>query len=392
MSVFRDTKIEMDNPTLRMGDLFEVEGAINITENFYANSLTEKEVNSKRKEEFKKKLETTRETIFFLRNETSMPYGVFYTNKEKDNLVVVVGQIFQIKDDFDEEIHPKYINSEGKEVEDEKLNIAKPKNRIYCYGSLGVYYWSDEIDFDTSALIYDDKIKRKVYLESASNPSIGRRRSIDTKMEEWLSKQGRYFQDIEQQAQESFEQEILDELMDKFRNYCISINPMADTWRYTRAYLEEDVFEDDDYYTDVDLLFTKEPKDKEGEKRAKELEDSLTKEQRKIHKKYKDEFRDLEKIDEWNNSKRVIDIKKEIYFLKKRNKSLDLNTEPLDDEELKFIKTKYPIEASYIYIAVSPTARCFFVLNHQLEFLLVDVKVDTYTQSTTLQDLVLQLI
>lgn len=392
-NVLGDIKLEMKNPQERMGDLFEVEGAINITDKFYANALTDKEVNSKRKQDFKKKLEIIRRTLLYLRNDTSMPYGVFYTSKEKDNLVVVVGQIFQIKDDFDETIHPKYINKEGKEVEDEKLNIAKPKNQLYCYGTLSTIYWSGDTSFGTSAYLYDDKIKKIIYLESATRPDIGRRRSIDTKMQEWLIGQGYYLEKIKELALASFQDDTLSDLMDKFRDYCISINPKADAWRYTRENLEDSAFED--YYVDVDVQFTKEPRDKEGRKRAKELEDSLTKEQRKIYKKYRNDWgdneNDEEKIDEWKNSKRVIDLKQEIYDLQNRNKSIEYNIDEYE-ETPHLIENRYSSVESYIYIAVSPTARCFFVLNHKLEFLLVDVKVDTYTQSTTLQDLVLQLI
>lgn len=390
-NVLGDIKMEMKNPQERMGNLFEVKGAINITDKFYANALTDKEVNSKRKEGFKKRLESTRRTILFLRNETSMPYGVFYTNKDKENLIIVVGQIFQIQNDTDDEIYAKYINHEGEEVEDEKVNIAKPKNQLYCYGSLGYQYWSGDTSFGTSAYLYDDKIKKEIYLKSAVNPSEQKKRSLDTKMKQWLISQGYYLEKIKELAEESFQDDTLSELMEKFRNYCISFNPKADTWRYTRENLEGGAFED--YYVDVDVQFTREPRDKEGEKRAKELEDSLTKEQRKIYKKYRNDWgdEDYDKIDEWNNSKRVMDLKQEIYDLQNRNKSIYYNIDE-DEETLKLIKNRYSIVESYVYIAVSPTARCFFILNHQLDFLLVGVNIDTYVQSNTLQDLVLQLI
>ena len=210
-------------------------------------------------------------------------------------------------------------------------------------------------------------------------------------MKEWLILSGYYLEKIKELAEESFQDDTLSELMEKFRNYCISFNPKADTWRYTRENLEGGAFED--YYVDVDLQFTREPRDKEGKKRAKELEDSLTKEQRKIYKKYRNDWgdEDYDKIDEWNNSKRVMDLKQEIYDLENRNKSIYYNIDE-DEETLKLIKNRYSIDESYVYIAVSPTARCFFVLNHQLDFLLVGVNIDTYVQSNTLQDLVLQLI
>ena len=54
-NVLGDIKMEMKNPQERMGNLFEVKGAINITDKFYANALTDKEVNSKRKQGFKEK-------------------------------------------------------------------------------------------------------------------------------------------------------------------------------------------------------------------------------------------------------------------------------------------------------------------------------------------------
>ena len=390
-NVLGDIKMEMKNPQERMGNLFEVKGAINITDKFYANALTDKEVNSKRKQGFKEKLEIIRTTLLFLRNETSMPYGVFYTDNLKTDFKIVVGQIFQIQNDTDDEIYAKYINHEGEEVEDEKINIAKPKNQLYCYGSLGIRYWDRETSFGTGARIYDDKIKKSILLNSAVNPSEQKKRSLDTKMKEWLILSGYYLEKIKELAEESFQDDTLSELMEKFRNYCISFNPKADTWRYTRENLEGGAFED--YYVDVDLQFTREPRDKEGKKRAKELEDSLTKEQRKIYKKYRNDWgdEDYDKIDEWNNSKRVMDLKQEIYDLENRNKSIYYNIDE-DEETLKLIKNRYSIVESYVYIAVSPTARCFFVLNHQLDFLLVDVKIDTYVQSNTLQDLVLQLI
>ena len=162
-NVLGDIKMEMKNPQERMGNLFEVKGAINITDKFYANALTDKEVNSKRKQGFKEKLEIIRTTLLFLRNETSMPYGVFYTDNLKTDFKIVVGQIFQIQNDTDDEIYAKYINHEGEEVEDEKINIAKPKNQLYCYGSLGIRYWDRETSFGTGARIYDDKIKKAYY-------------------------------------------------------------------------------------------------------------------------------------------------------------------------------------------------------------------------------------
>ena len=233
-------------------NLFEAEGVINITRKFYSyaiknEDMLKKRANNKERiayEKIKKLVDAFNEetdNVLARYNEstddfdytTQIPIGVF--KGEYKNFIVVVGQVFQIK----EEVDGKYDTKDyGKKV------II---NSLFSYGSFAVgegyrenggvrYYFGEE------RIMQDGKkIKvRSAFPNDETNPyesywgkELGRQRKLSSRMKVFASN---YYGKYGYLGKIEFLGEVASSLDDAYlvKEFCIKLNPKAKDWIYQK--------------------------------------------------------------------------------------------------------------------------------------------------------------